>query len=62
MPAQPLRSPASDVPILLREMADTVAVLTLNRPAARNSLSDGLMAELPRQVQLGSTGRELLGL
>jgi enoyl-CoA hydratase/carnithine racemase len=46
MPAQPLRSPASDVPILLREMAGTVAVLTLNRPAARNSLSDALMAEL----------------
>ena len=46
MPAQPLRSPASDVPILLREMAGSVAVLTLNRPAARNSLSDSLIAEL----------------
>jgi enoyl-CoA hydratase/carnithine racemase len=46
MSTQPLRSPANDVPILLREMAGSVAVLTLNRPAARNSLSDSLIAEL----------------
>ena len=46
MSAQPLRSSATDVPILLREMAGSVAVLTLNRPNARNSLSDALIAEL----------------
>jgi enoyl-CoA hydratase/carnithine racemase len=46
MSAQPLRASASDVPILLREMAGPVAVLTLNRPAARNSLSEALIAEL----------------
>jgi enoyl-CoA hydratase/carnithine racemase len=46
MPAQPLRASASDAAILLREMAGPVVVLTLNRPAARNSLSEALIAEL----------------
>jgi enoyl-CoA hydratase/carnithine racemase len=46
MSAQPLRSSAPDVPILLREMVGPVAVLTLNRSAARNSLSETLIAEL----------------
>jgi enoyl-CoA hydratase/carnithine racemase len=46
MPAQPLRASASDAAILLREMAGSVVVLTLNRPAARNSLSEALIAEL----------------
>jgi enoyl-CoA hydratase/carnithine racemase len=46
MSAQPLRSSASDVPILLREMIGSIAVLTLNRPAARNGLSEALIAEL----------------
>ena len=32
--------------ILLRENVGSIAVLTLNRPAARNSLSEGLIAEL----------------
>ncbi len=32
--------------ILTREVVDSVAVLTLNRPAARNSLSEGLIAAL----------------
>ena len=32
--------------ILLREDADGIAVLTLNRPAARNSLSEALIAAL----------------
>jgi enoyl-CoA hydratase/carnithine racemase len=33
-------------PILLRETHGSIAVLTLNRPEARNSLSEGLIAEL----------------
>src|SRR5260221_5825606 len=32
--------------ILLRETLGSIAVLTLNRPHARNSLSEGLIAEL----------------
>jgi enoyl-CoA hydratase/carnithine racemase len=33
-------------PILLRETLGSISVLTLNRPDARNSLSEGLIAEL----------------
>jgi len=36
----------TDEPVLLRQHAAGVATLTLNRPAARNALSRGLMAEL----------------
>ena len=40
------RATAPKSPILLREIIGNVAVLTLNRPEARNSLSEGLIAEL----------------
>jgi enoyl-CoA hydratase/carnithine racemase len=33
-------------PVLLRETVGSIAVLTLNRPDTRNSLSEGLIAEL----------------
>jgi enoyl-CoA hydratase/carnithine racemase len=33
-------------PILLRETVGSIAVLTLNRPSARNSLSEAMIAEL----------------
>ena len=46
MPAQTARAPKPTSPILLREDIGSIAVLTLNRPAARNSLSEGLIAEL----------------
>jgi enoyl-CoA hydratase/carnithine racemase len=46
MSAQTARAPTPQSPILLRERVGSVAVLTLNRPAARNSLSEGLIAEL----------------
>ena len=46
MSAQPARAPTPSSPILLREMQDSIAVLTLNRSQARNSLSEGLIAEL----------------
>jgi enoyl-CoA hydratase/carnithine racemase len=46
MPAQTARAAAPQPPILLREKVGSVAVLTLNRPAARNSLSEGLIAAL----------------
>src|SRR5690242_12229317 len=44
MPAQP--APAQDAPILLRETIGPIALLTLNRPAARNSLSEAMIAQL----------------
>ena len=46
MPAQTARATTPQPSILLRETVGSVAVLTLNRPAARNSLSEGLIAEL----------------
>jgi len=39
-----MQAPSAE--ILTREIRDAVAVLTLNRPAARNSLSEGLIAAL----------------
>jgi enoyl-CoA hydratase/carnithine racemase len=46
MPAQTARAATPHPPILLHETIGGVAILTLNRPAARNSLSEGLIAEL----------------
>ena len=46
MPAQTARAPTSQPPILLQENVGSIRLLTLNRPAARNSLSEGLIAEL----------------
>jgi 1,4-dihydroxy-2-naphthoyl-CoA synthase len=44
MTAQPAKSAGE--PILLREVVDGVATLTLNRPSARNALSMELMTLL----------------
>lgn len=46
MSAQTAPAPAPQQPILLREKVGSIAVLILNRPAARNSLSEGLIAAL----------------
>jgi enoyl-CoA hydratase/carnithine racemase len=46
MKSQTARAAPSPSPVLLRETIGSVAVLTLNRPEARNSLSEGLIAEL----------------
>ncbi len=46
MPVQTARAATPPSPILLRETVGSIAVLTLNRSAARNSLSEGLIAEL----------------
>lgn len=40
------RAEAAPAPVLLREDAGEIAVLTLNRPQARNSLSEALLAAL----------------
>jgi enoyl-CoA hydratase/carnithine racemase len=44
--SQPLRAEIPPPLLVLRETIGSVAVLTLNRPAARNSLSEDLIAEL----------------
>ena len=46
MTSQAAHMPAPQPPILLRETIGSIVVLTLNRPEARNSLSEGLIAEL----------------
>src|SRR5438270_7014920 len=46
MSAQTARAPTPHSPILLRERVGSIAVLTLNRPEARNSLSEALISEL----------------
>lgn len=46
MSAAPSIAPAAAEPVLLREDADGIATLTLNRPGARNALSLGLMGAL----------------
>jgi enoyl-CoA hydratase/carnithine racemase len=46
MSAQAARVPTPPSPILLRETLGSIALVTLNRPAARNSLSEAVIAEL----------------
>lgn len=43
-------SATENEPILLRDDADGIATLTLNRPAARNSLSSGMMAAVQGEL------------
>src|SRR3979411_673676 len=46
MTSQTAHDTTPQSPILLRETRGSIAVLTLNRPDARNSLSEGLITEL----------------
>jgi enoyl-CoA hydratase/carnithine racemase len=46
MSSGPARASRQDVPILLCERVGPIAVLTLNRPAVRNSLSEAMIAQL----------------
>src|ERR1700682_4779824 len=46
MKTQTERAATPQTPILLRQTLGSISLLTLNRPGARNSLSEGLIAEL----------------
>ena len=50
MSGQAARAPSPQPPILLRETVGPIAVLTLNRPAARNSLSAAMIASLHAEL------------
>ncbi|MFK4499629.1 enoyl-CoA hydratase/carnithine racemase [Bradyrhizobium japonicum] len=50
MSAQAARAPSPQPSILLRETVGPIAVLTLNRPAARNSLSQAMIASLHAEL------------
>jgi len=63
MMSQPARAAASLSPILLREQIASITVLTLNRPDARNSLSEALIAQLHaalREIQDDTTVRAVV--
>src|SRR5712692_6967646 len=51
MTSETARAAIPQTPVLLRERLGSIAVLTLNRPDARNSLSEGLIAELHAALQ-----------
>ncbi|MBR1173283.1 enoyl-CoA hydratase [Bradyrhizobium sp. KB893862 SZCCT0404] len=50
MSVQAARAPSPQPQILLRETIGSIAVLTLNRPAARNSLSQAMIATLQAEL------------
>jgi enoyl-CoA hydratase/carnithine racemase len=63
MTSRTARASIPQSPILLRERVGDVAVLTLNRPDARNSLSEGLIAELDaalREIQDDAKARAVV--
>ena len=51
MTSQTARATMPQPPVLLRETLGSISVLTLNRPEARNSLSEALIAELHVALQ-----------
>jgi enoyl-CoA hydratase/carnithine racemase len=54
-----MNAPVRTNPVLLREDADDIAVLVLNRPHARNSLSEGLIAALTASLAEIATDRRV---
>ena len=58
MTAQTARATTPQSPILLRETVGSIAVLTLNRPSSRNSLSEAMIGELHAALDdIGSDAR-----
>jgi enoyl-CoA hydratase/carnithine racemase len=56
MTASPARAdPPERPPVLLRQTEGSIAVLTLNRPEARNSLSERLIGELHAAIDAAGT-------
>src|SRR3989440_12506219 len=51
-PARTKPAAAASEPPLLRDTIGNIAVLTLNRPQARNSLSEAMLAALSRELDI----------
>ncbi len=62
MSGQAARAPSPQPPILLRETVGSIAVLTLNRPAARNSLSAAMIASLHAELNDISRDKAVRGV
>jgi enoyl-CoA hydratase/carnithine racemase len=58
LPSSPARAQAS-LPLLLREDQRDVAILTLNRPEARNSLSEAMLTALGAELDAIAADRRL---
>jgi enoyl-CoA hydratase/carnithine racemase len=54
-----MNAPVRTVPVLLREDREAITVLTLNRPQARNSLSEALIAALTENLSSIATDRDV---
>jgi enoyl-CoA hydratase/carnithine racemase len=59
MTAQAAARSTPDAPVLLRDTIGAIAVLTLNRPQARNSLADALVAALHRELDAIAVDRDV---
>ena len=61
MPATPskINADGTPPPVLLVEVDEQIAVLTLNRPQQRNSLSEDLIAALQEQLDAIATSRDV---
>ncbi|KYK49106.1 enoyl-CoA hydratase [Bradyrhizobium sp. 191] len=62
MSVQAARTPSPQPQILLRETIGSIAVLTLNRPAARNSLSEAMIAGLHAELNDISSDKAVRGV
>lgn len=61
MSAQVARAPSPQPPILLREIVGSIAILTLNRPEARNSLSEAMIGHLHASVNAIAEDKRIRG-
>jgi enoyl-CoA hydratase/carnithine racemase len=62
MSAHAARAPIEDAPLLLRERIGSVAVITFNRPATRNTLSEEVIAALHAALDEIAADTEIRGL
>jgi enoyl-CoA hydratase/carnithine racemase len=62
MPAQTARASVEDAPLLLRENVGSIAVITFNRPAQRNTLSEEVIAALHAALDEIATNKKVRAL